>query len=177
MLILLHSMLILMVSGQHVLVTGLNASLSEKGGNLLLGQRQLLCLARALLHSSRIICVEEAAASDSMSVETMIHRASLSAHSTREHTLVPLPALFIPCCNSRLCCCVGSQARMQACDHTQRHGPYRLCPRPQSFLRQNYCAPHFPFLESHPTRGVTRCCKKMAVRSARLLKWVAQRIC
>jgi hypothetical protein len=102
LLILLHSMLIVIVSGQHVPVTGLDASLSEKGGNLLLGQRQLLCLARALLHSSRIICVEEAAASDSMSVETMIHRASLSAHSTREHILVPLPALFIPCCDVQL---------------------------------------------------------------------------
>ena len=64
----------LLASAVPVSSDGLDARLSENGGNLLVGQRQLLCLARALLHSARIVCVEEAAVCDSASVETVIHR-------------------------------------------------------------------------------------------------------
>ena len=38
--------------------------------------QQLLCLARALLQSSRIVCVEEAAVCVDSSAETMIQRVS-----------------------------------------------------------------------------------------------------
>ena len=117
-------------SGQSVLVTGLDACLSENGGNLLTGQRQLLCLARALLHSSRIVCVEEAAISDNMSVETMIHRVIFIVFITL--TIVLVLAQLMPF--------AGAEAGVQAGDYPQRHRPYLLCPRPQSFLRQIYCA-------------------------------------
>ena len=55
---------------------GLDGSLKENGGNMSFGQRQLLCLARALLQSSRIVCVEEAAVCADSSAETMIQRVS-----------------------------------------------------------------------------------------------------
>lgn len=56
-------------------ITVLDVCLSENGGDLRIGP--LICLARALLQSSRIVCVEEAALSDNMSSESSTHRVGL----------------------------------------------------------------------------------------------------
>uniref|UniRef100_A0AAY5KK77 ATP-binding cassette sub-family B member 6 n=1 Tax=Esox lucius TaxID=8010 RepID=A0AAY5KK77_ESOLU len=55
-------------------IGGLEAEVGERGRSLSLGQRQLLCLARALLTEAKILCIDEATASVDQKTDKLLQQ-------------------------------------------------------------------------------------------------------
>ena len=54
---------------------GLNMIITEDGGNISIGERQLICITRAILRKSKIVVMDEATASIDVNTENIIQKA------------------------------------------------------------------------------------------------------